>query len=281
MKYSNNTKPGTATVTITGKGKYTGSVKKTFKIKNGLTVSLSKKSYAYTGKVCKPSVTVKSGKTKLATKYYSVTYKNNTNAGTASVVVKGKGKYKGKNAYVTFKIAAKSITKTTISLSKTSYIYSGSAFKPTVAVKLGTTTLKAGVDYTVSYSNNVEPGTATVTVSGRGNYAGSVKTQFEIKENADNPTNRKGVYPDTLSLQTEENPEKGYINKANVTVLGHGINAYDAEDINGHTKYDGHTMKDATFADTLRMPKSIAYDGHNLWIGEFKFSNRLLRFEMK
>ncbi|MDY4516110.1 MAG: hypothetical protein SPD93_06390 [Lachnospiraceae bacterium] len=180
VKYSSNTNPGTATVTVTGKGKYTGSVKKTFKIKNGLTVSLSKTSYTYTGSACKPSVTAKSGKTKLASKYYSVTYKNNTNVGTASVVVKGKGKYKGKNAYITFKINAKSVAKTTVTLSKTSYTYSGSAFEPTVTVKDGSKTLKKDTDYSVKYANNTNAGTATVTITGKGNYTATAKKTYTI-----------------------------------------------------------------------------------------------------
>lgn len=114
VTYSNNTNSGTATVTIKGKGSYSGSVKKTFKIKNVLTVSLSQKSYTYSGKAIKPSVTVKSGKTKLASKYYSIQYKNNINVGTAAVIVKGKGKYKGKNAYVTFKICEDTTAQPTI-----------------------------------------------------------------------------------------------------------------------------------------------------------------------
>lgn len=92
VAYSNNVNPGTATVKITGKGKYSGTVKKTFKIKNTLSVTLSKKTYTYSGKANKPKLTVKSGKTKLASKYYSATYKNNVKAGTAQVIVKGKGK---------------------------------------------------------------------------------------------------------------------------------------------------------------------------------------------
>ena len=68
---------------------------------------------------------------------------------------------------------------------------------------------------------------------------------------------------------------------ANVVILGNGANRYDKEDLNGHTKYDGHNGIKATYADTFRMPKTLAYDGSNLWIGEFKFSNRLLRYEMK
>jgi hypothetical protein len=42
--------------------------------------------------------------------------------------------------------------------------------------------LKEGVDYTVTYKNNVEEGTATATIQGIGNYHGSASTSFQIRE---------------------------------------------------------------------------------------------------
>lgn len=72
------------------------------------------------------------------------------------------------------------ITNAVITLSQTSYSYDGSAKKPSVkSVKLGNVTLKTD-DYTVSYQNNKNIGTATVTVTGRGNYAGTAKKTFTI-----------------------------------------------------------------------------------------------------
>lgn len=58
----------------------------------------------YTGKAVKPTVKVYDGGTLLTNKHYSVSYKNNTKVGTASVVIKGKGNYTG-NYTLTFKIA--------------------------------------------------------------------------------------------------------------------------------------------------------------------------------
>ncbi|MCD7884658.1 MAG: leucine-rich repeat protein [Lachnospiraceae bacterium] len=70
----------------------------------------------------------------------------------------------------------------TATLSATSYTYDGTAKKPTVEVKNGSETLAAGTDYTVSYSNNTNAGTATVTVKGKGNYEGSITKTFTIKK---------------------------------------------------------------------------------------------------
>ena len=106
VSYSNNTKVGTATVKITGKGNYTGSVSKTFKIKNNFkkaTISgISNKSY--TGKNITQSITVKyNGKTLKNGTDYTVSYSNNKGIGTATVKIAGKGSYTG-TITKTFKI---------------------------------------------------------------------------------------------------------------------------------------------------------------------------------
>lgn len=186
VSYKNNVKAGTATVTVTGKGAYIGSVKTTFKItKRSLakaTVTLAKTSYTYTGSAIKPavkSVTIGSATFTKGTDY-TVSYKNNTAVGTATVIVTGKGSCTG-TVKKSFKITTASIAKATVTLAKTSYSYTGNAIKPAVSkVALGSKTLKSGTDYTVGYKANTELGTATVTVTGKGNYKSSAKTTFSI-----------------------------------------------------------------------------------------------------
>jgi hypothetical protein len=46
-------------------------------------------------------------------------------------------------------------------------------------------TLSQGTDYDVRFSNNVLPGTATVVITGKGNFTGSVSTQFTINSKQD------------------------------------------------------------------------------------------------
>ena len=106
VSYSNNTKVGTAKVTITGKGNCTGSVSKTYSIKNNFkkaTVSgISTK--AFTGKNITQSITVKyNGKTLKNGTDYTVSYSNNKKIGTATVKIAGKGSYTG-TITKTFKI---------------------------------------------------------------------------------------------------------------------------------------------------------------------------------
>lgn len=77
--------------------------------------------------------------------------------------------------------ALPSLSSASVTLSSTSYTYTGSAIQPGVTVKLGNKTLSSGKDYTVSCSSNSSAGTATVTITGKGNYTGSAKKTFTIK----------------------------------------------------------------------------------------------------
>lgn len=67
-----------------------------------------------------------------------------------------------------------------ISLSQTNYVYDGTAKTPTVTVRNGDTVLTNGKDYSVSYSNNVNAGTAIVTVTGMGEYSQKENVKFTI-----------------------------------------------------------------------------------------------------
>lgn len=67
-----------------------------------------------------------------------------------------------------------------VSLSSSSYTYDGSAKKPGVTVTDANGAKIASSNYSVAYSNNVKKGTATATVTFKGNYSGTVKKTFEI-----------------------------------------------------------------------------------------------------
>ena len=61
--------------------------------------------------------------------------------------------------------------------------YTGEELTPAIAVMDGQTTLTLGTDYSVTYQNNVNVGTATVTVTGMGTYGGTANAQFTIVAN--------------------------------------------------------------------------------------------------
>ena len=76
----------------------------------------------------------------------------------------------------------KSINDCEIELGQTVYTYDGDAKKPAVTVSYKGTALKEGTDYTVSYGDNVNAGTAAVMVTGSEEYAGSVEKTFTIEK---------------------------------------------------------------------------------------------------
>ena len=141
-------------------------------------VTLSTSTYAYDGKAKKPGVTVKlNGKTLKNGTDYTVSYSNNTKVGTATVKITGKGNYTG-SVSKTFKIK-NNFKKATISgISNKSY--TGKNITQSVTVKFSGKTLKNGTDYTVSYSNNKNIGTATVKITGKGSYTGTITKTFKI-----------------------------------------------------------------------------------------------------
>lgn len=147
-------------------------------------ITLSKTSYTYNGKERKPKVVVTvEGKTLKKNIDYTVTYKDNKNAGVASVIITGKGTYEGAKTLTTnYVIKAKKIS--TYELSKTSYTYNGKAKTPKVIVKSADKVLKKNTDYTVSYKNNKEVGKASVIIKGKGNYTGTKTLTFKINPKA-------------------------------------------------------------------------------------------------
>lgn len=184
LYYHANTNAGSATVTITGKGRFSGSVEKAFQIQpadlSRSSVDLSADSFTYDGTEKKPSVTVKTGNRQLtANSDYTVSFVNNTNAGSATVTVTGKGNYSG-SVTKNFTISAASLEKAELALSASSFTYDGTEKKPDVTVTVNKKQLKKGTDYTVSYDNNTNIGTASVTITGKGNYSGTVTKSFQI-----------------------------------------------------------------------------------------------------
>ncbi len=86
----------------------------------------------------------------------------------------------GKEISVTYSITAANISDANVAVGG-AFTYDGTAKEPTdITVTLGEKTLTKDTDYTVSYSNNMNAGTATVTVTGKGNYSGTASGSFEI-----------------------------------------------------------------------------------------------------
>ncbi|MBQ1390389.1 MAG: InlB B-repeat-containing protein, partial [Firmicutes bacterium] len=177
------TRTYTATVKLDGKtytSKQTETIPKTAVTLAAKNVTVS--NAVYNGTAQKPAVVKDGTKTLKEGTDYTATYKANTDVGTATVTVTGKGAYSG-TVTKTFKITAANVKTATVS-GLTAKTYNGTMQKPAPAVKMTlsgkTVTLKSGTDYTVTYKNNKNAGTATVTVTGKGNFTGSKSATFKI-----------------------------------------------------------------------------------------------------
>lgn len=181
---------GTATITVEGCGDYSGTASGTYEItpKNITECQVHYSSGVdYTGMECRPGVTVMDGEAVELTKDkdYTVSYSNNTNPGTATITIKGQGNYTG--TYTgSFTIVKKNdptpekINLSSAVITVADQTYTGKTLIPSITVVLNGAVLPASA-YTVAYSNNINVGTATVTVTGQGNYVGSASATFAIK----------------------------------------------------------------------------------------------------
>lgn len=127
---------------------------------------------------------------------YTVTFSNNVNVGTGTVTVTGNGNYTG-SLSKTFTIGQ--VKSDSISGAKINAIsdqtYTGSAIKPGISVTLNGKSLSSSA-YDVNYLNNVNAGTATVYITGKGKYGGSAQATFKIK-----PANISSVSVSGLTAQ--------------------------------------------------------------------------------
>ncbi len=272
LSYSNNTNVGTATITITGKGNFASTRSVTFAIvaaakpsvANATVTGVTNRTYNKAAQTQSPTVTL-GGRTLTKGTDYTLSYSNNTNAGTATMTITGEGSYTGTKS-VTFAIARKAIpipdppkpevysdhqqsafsmigpdysmdgsyntsavgsypctaslndkantmwsdgttadkilykviTPASIGDATVAKIadqtHAGSAVKPEPKVTWNGKTLKKGTDYTLSYKNNTAVGTATVTITGKGNFKGTKSVTFKIVAGEAPETARVAVY---------------------------------------------------------------------------------------
>ena len=199
VSYSNNINVGTATVTIKDKdgGNYVVSGSAQFTITSAaanVTAPKAKSGLVYNGSA-QELITAGSSDAgemqySLDGSNYSTAIPKGTDAKTYTVYYRVKGDANHSDiapATLTATISPKTVSSPTITLSETSFVYDGKEKKPTVTVKDGNTTIPTS-EYTVSYSNNVNVGTATVTITDKdgGNYIVSGTASFEIEEAAIN-----------------------------------------------------------------------------------------------
>ena len=229
VAYSNNVNAGTATVTITGKGNYSGETAATFTIvksmtNDGITIAAIA-DQTYTGSAIEPAVTVKDGETTLALGTdYTIGYSANVNVGTATATITGMGNYSGSRE-ATFTIVYPTVT--------TSYVdASGTLHENVVAIPLinAMTTLPAG----------------TYVVNSDVDYTSGITTTGDVKL----------ILGDgcTMSFGKQGEPLDGTIIECqshNLTIYGQSegtgwLKAYRDQDdgihVNNYTQYSGNVL---------------------------------------
>ncbi|MBR3227928.1 MAG: InlB B-repeat-containing protein, partial [Erysipelotrichaceae bacterium] len=200
LSYKNNAKVGTATVTVKGKGNYEGTVTKSFTVKthglSGLTITANDKLVSSKAAAMSTTITItdSNGQTLKAGTDYDKNIKY-TYQDTGEVVKKTdiipvdtiiratvtlKGNYSGIIS-TTFRIVAKDISKATVTIPV--QYYTGKAIylrKEDMKVVVNKVTLSSDDFIIISYTNNKEKGTATVTIKGVGEYGGIKTVKFNI-----------------------------------------------------------------------------------------------------
>ena len=214
LTYENNINVGTATAIVTFKGNYTGTRTVNFEIvarelSNSDVVFGAIDKQVFTGSAITPEPTITYGDVTLEKdKDYTLSYADNVNVGTGKILVTFIGNFEG-DAETTFEIVPDELSTENVSFSKIdNQTYTGSELTPEPEITYHGVTLEKDKDYTLSYENNVNAGTAIIHVTFIGNYAGSVDTTFEIiPRTADESTITISEIPDQTYTGAAITPE--------------------------------------------------------------------------
>lgn len=284
VTYHNNIEPSSyynsPWVGIDGIGNYQGYVTKSFTINradiSSCTVTLSDESLTYTGSSLRPTATVKSGDKELTLNQdYYVSYRNNWDAGTASAILTGTGNYTG-SVTKDFTIKPLDISRYSASLSQYSYTSDGTEKCPDVTVTYGDKTLAAGTDFTVSYKDNVKEGTATVTITGSGNYTGIINTTFTItaapgKDDSDSGKDNPGKDDSDKGNQNSSTP--GNNNNNNGSTSGNNDqnnNGQNNNNTNNNSNNQSNSSNNEASNDTAITPVPAVINASNITLTKSK-----------
>ena len=203
IKYSNNIKPGTAKITVTGKGNYIASKSVNFNIvqadiNDAVLAGIDENGELVVVSGSKLNTTLYYNNQKLTAKDYTVGGEVNTTRklldsdNGKKTIIEGKRNFAGNKEVILRVVNKNSLTKFTVSLDKNklnSLAYDGKEHyihdiegAITVVGKDGNADMKRGMDYTIIYPNNVtDAGVKKFTVVGLGRYTGTVSKSYTIK----------------------------------------------------------------------------------------------------
>lgn len=184
--YRNNINVGTATLTITGKDKYTDKETVSFRIlpANIAEATVGSTTVKYADRNKQPALTVYfNGSALKKGTHYTIT----GTPAEQNVKIIGKGNFEGSTKEVSVRVLEDgkktiSIASAKVTLKKNKFVYTGAEQKAAAEVTYGGKNLVEGVDYTLSYANDINAGRATVSVIGCGEYTGTKKATYTISK---------------------------------------------------------------------------------------------------
>lgn len=254
ISYENNVEPGEATAILKGIGRFCGTKAVGFSIRRTVPIPESK-SLVYSGHEMRAysdddHVSIIPDGDSVA-----------TNAGQYEAHIKlvdsSREMWEDESIVektVNWEITPADFSEVDISGIEPSYGYSGSAITPDVDCSYKDVSLARGVDYEVSYSDNVVPGIATVSIVGKGNFKGSKELSFDIKAHEADPVieSNRETLSETIIEASGSSSEEPSISYGNLSQGGYrytfscGADRFSAS----------YTVKDSGWTKSL----SLRYD---------------------
>ena len=238
VDYVNNQNVGKASVVIKGIGKYAGTKTVSFKIVR-TPVNMAEadivcdydKEVAFCKGGAMPAAKVSyNGETLRNGTDYTVSYKNNKKCGTASLIIKGKGNFKGSKSF-DYTVKQKELSVVAVRVADMVYVDKPNKYqsKPILTDADGNT-LKAGTDYIVTgyeYDGNTldrqdnppENAEITVTVEGTGAYYGTCTASYQLRTGT-NLNKAKITVADQSYTKFSVKPTETAITGASIKVNG-------------------------------------------------------------
>ncbi len=283
VSYKNNSKIGLAQLTVTGKGNYTGTVSKSFEIKdegytgNANAVAFTARNLAfenflasldYTGTPQKQeTVLVYCGDERLkeGTDYVVSFSKDPVNVGSYTATYTGIGAYKG-SIKKSFKINAVDINSEQVQITIAhDALYRKGGAKAEAEVIFYGRRLEENVDYTLSYKNNTKVGAAgKVTIKGKGNFKGAFEQSFTV-----------GPNNDSASIVINA-ADKAFANKAGNYTTSLALTDNDGKKLVAGTDYDRNIVYEY-MNDTLLPGGAVRYAGDQAGTGDIVPADTLMR----
>ncbi len=300
------TNPGEYSVEIVGKGLYKGSVSETFVISsaniNGAIISLASDYLTYDGTEKEPELSITYRGLDLTENVdYTVTYRNNINAGTAYADIEGLGNYSGSTTY-SFSIQPVYLDESCLSPNVIDYqLYNRESLVPDIKVVYNGKELIKGADYEIDCYSDETYGYVDVYAYGKGNYSGWMRVNIRGDIDQDSrvtgrdlvllqhylnstPEEREGLW---LSIEAADVNADGEINDSDVSALREILKTYRvSEDIRPeNTGSDSNIKKisissdEASVGDTISVPITIDNNrGFSYLRMSFNYDESILAF---